>query len=128
FQYYLFEVPQNDHVTSTYISCHGNEKADRQGVLKILGLHDERFWNEEDCKFRAHWEVNRMNQDRHRMDKSFTGYSGIEQEDAVLAVSMAPIVTRAKEHLVAAVRAVMHLRARLLESVRRSQAGEDPLG
>ncbi|NYT68281.1 Rieske 2Fe-2S domain-containing protein [Pusillimonas noertemannii] len=128
FQYYLFEVPQNDHVTSTYVICHGDEKADRQGVLQILGLLDERFWNEEDCKFRAHWEVNRMNQDRHRMDKSFTGFSGIEQEDAVLAISMGPIVNRAKEHLVAADRAVMHLRARLMESVRRCQAGEDPIG
>jgi len=128
FQYFLFEIPQNDHVTSTYIVCHGNQKADRPGVLKILGLHDERFWNEKDCKFRASWDVNNMNQDRHRMDKSFTGFSGIEQEDAVLSISMGPIVDRTKEHLVAADRAVMQLRARLLESVRRCQAGEDPIG
>lgn len=30
--------------------------------------------------------------------------------------------------MVAADRAVMHLRARLLESVRRNEAGEDPIG
>lgn len=128
FQYFLFEVPQNDHVTSTYIVCHGNEKADREGVLRILGLLDERFWNDEDCRFRASWDVNQMNQDRHRMDKSFTGFSGIEQEDAVLAISMGAIVNRSKEHLVAADRAVAHLRSRLMESIQRVQSGKDPIG
>lgn len=128
FQYFLFEVPQNDGVTSTYVICHGQERCDREGVIKILGLHDERFWSARDSRFRASWEDNRMNQDRHRMNKSFTGFSGIEQEDAVLAVSMGPIVNRAKEHLVPADRAVVHLRSRLKESVRRVQAGEDPIG
>ena len=128
FQYFLFEVPQNDHVTSTYIVCHGQKKADRHGVKAILGLNDERFWREEDCLFRASWEVNRMNQDRHRMNTSFAGFSGIEQEDAVLAVSMGPIVDRTKEHMVPADRAVVHLRARLLESIRRAAEGGDPIG
>lgn len=128
FQYFLFEVPQNDHVTSTYIVCHGEKKADRHGVKAILGLNDERFWREEDCRFRASWEDNRMNQDRHRMGTSFAGFSGIEQEDAVLAVSMGPIVDRTKEHMVPADRAVVHLRARLLESIRRVEAGGDPVG
>lgn len=128
FQYFLFEIPQNDGVTSTYIICHGNEKADREAVIKILGLNDKRFWNDDDCRFRASWEVNRMNQDRHRMGSSFAGFSGIEQEDAVLAISMGPIVNRSKEHLVPADRAVVHLRTRLMESLRRMEAGGDPIG
>jgi phthalate 4,5-dioxygenase len=128
FQYFLFEVPQDDHVTSTYIICHGEKKADRHGVKAILGLNDERFWREEDCRFRASWENNRMNQDRHRLGTSFAGFSGIEQEDAVLAVSMGPIVDRTKEHMVPADRAVVHLRARLLESIRRVEEGGDPVG
>jgi phthalate 4,5-dioxygenase oxygenase subunit len=128
FQYFLFEVPQNDGVTSTYIICHGEKKAERDGVKAILGLQDERFWNEQDCIFRAHWNVNKMNQDRHKMGKSFAGFSGIEQEDAVLAVSMGPIVNRTKEHLVPADRAVVHLRARLMESMQRVEQGGDPIG
>lgn len=128
FQYFLFEVPQTDGVTSTYIVCHGETKADRHGVKSILGLNDERFWKEEDCRFRASWEDNRMNQDRHRMDTSFAGFSGIEQEDAILAISMGPIVDRTKEHIVPADRAVVHLRARLLESIRLVEEGGDPIG
>jgi phthalate 4,5-dioxygenase oxygenase subunit len=46
----------------------------------------------------------------------------------VLTVSMGPIVDRTKEHVVAADRAVLHLRARLLESVRRHEDGLDPIG
>ena len=128
FQYFLFEVPATDGVTSTYIVCHGQTKADKQGVKGILGLNDPRFWNEQDCTFRAHWHVNKMNQDRHRMGTSFAGFSGIEQEDAVLSVSMGPVVDRTKEHLVPADRAVVHLRARLLESIRRVEEGGDPIG
>jgi len=41
---------------------------------------------------------------------------------------MGPIVERHKEVLVAADMAVVRLRERLLESVRRNEAGQDPLG
>jgi hypothetical protein len=43
-----------------------------------------------------------MNQDRDRMHENWSGFSGIEQEDAVIAVSMGPVVDRTKENLVAA--------------------------
>ena len=62
------------------------------------------------------------------MKDSWTGYSGIEQEDVIMALSMGPVVDRTKETLVAADRAVVHLRRRLLESVRRHEAGEQPIG
>ena len=62
------------------------------------------------------------------MATNWTGYTGIEQEDAVLALSMGPIVDRRKEHVVAADHGVIHLRARLLESVRRNENGEPPIG
>jgi phthalate 4,5-dioxygenase oxygenase subunit len=54
--------------------------------------------------------------------------SGIEQEDAILAVSMGPIVDRSLEHLVAADVAIVRLRRRLLEAVRMVEAGQEPLG
>ena len=62
------------------------------------------------------------------MKQSWTGFSGIEQEDAILAISMGPIVNRTKEHLVPADSAVMRLRKRLLEAVRMVEKGEEPIG
>ena len=92
-----------------------------------MGLDDARFWNERDCEFRASWDSG-MNQDRDRMHENWSGFSGIEQEDAVIAVSMGPVVDRTKEYLVAADQAVVYLRRRLLESVRRVEGGGDPIG
>jgi phthalate 4,5-dioxygenase oxygenase subunit len=126
-QYFVFEVPQTDGATSTYIIVHGPNPVDRDRVIELMGLHDGRFWNDVDCNFRASW-ADGMGQDRSRMDRDWTGFSGIQQEDALMAMSMGPIFDRTKEHVVAADRAVLHLRARLLESVRRNEAGEEPIG
>jgi phthalate 4,5-dioxygenase len=62
------------------------------------------------------------------MHENWSGFSGIEQEDAVIAVSMGPVVDRPKEYLVAADQAVVYLRRRLLESVRRVEGDGDPIG
>jgi phthalate 4,5-dioxygenase oxygenase subunit len=69
-----------------------------------------------------------LGQDRALMATNWTGYAGIEQEDAVLSLSMGPILDRRKEHMIAADYGVIHLRARLLESVRRNENGEPPIG
>ena len=127
FQFYVFEVPQDDHKTSTYLVCHGEKPVDREDIKRIMGLDNPRFWREEDCEFRASWD-DRLGQDRSRMDEDWSGFAGIEQEDAIIAVSMGPIVERHKEVLVAADMAVVRLRERLLESVRLNEAGKDPLG
>jgi len=87
-------------------------------IIRLMGLDDARFWNERDCEFRASWDSD-MNQDRARMHENWTGFS---------AVSMGPIVDRTKEYLVAGDQAVVYLRRRLLESVRRVEAGGDPIG
>lgn len=129
FEYHLFEIPIDDEHTSTFIVCHGDEPADHDQVISVLGLSDPRFWNERDCAFRVSWE-DRLGQDRARMRRgeSFAGYSGIEQEDMVLAYSQGPIVDRTKEMLVPADRAVVHMRRRLLDSLRRMEAGGEPIG
>ncbi len=127
FQFYVFEVPQDDHKTSTYLVCHGEKPVDREDIKRIMGLDDRRFWREEDCEFRASWD-DHLGQDRAGMSEDWSGFSGIEQEDAIIAVSMGPIVERHKEVLVAADMAVVRLRERLLESVRLNEAGQDPLG
>lgn len=127
FQVYVFEVPQHDGRTSTYLVNHGPHPVPRSDFLRIFGLDDERFFDDETCQFVATWE-DRLGQDRAAMKDSWTGYSGIEQEDLIMALSMGPIVDRSKEVLVAADRAVLHLRRRLLESVRLHEAGGEPIG
>jgi phthalate 4,5-dioxygenase oxygenase subunit len=92
-----------------------------------MGLDDERFWDPVTCQFHANW-ADRLGQNRAAMKENWTGYSGIEQEDAILAISMGPIVNRTKEHLVPADSAVMRLRRRLLEAVRMVEKGEEPIG
>lgn len=127
FEFFVFEAPQDDYKTSTYIVVHGDKPIDRSTIISLLGLDDERFWSEKDCEFRASWDT-KMYQDRAGMSENWTGLSGIEQEDAVMALSMGPIVDRSKELLVAADKAVVHLRKLLLENVRRLQAGQEPIG
>lgn len=126
FQIYVFEVPQHDGRTSTYLISHGPHPVPRSEMLRIFGLDDERFFDDDTCQFDAGW-ADGLGQDRAAMKDNWSGYSGIEQEDLIMALSMGPIVDRTKEVLVAADRAVVHLRRRLLESVRRHEAGEDPI-
>ena len=62
------------------------------------------------------------------MNDVWSGLGGLVPEDASIGASMGPIVERHKEVLVAADAAVVRLRARLLESVRRHEAGGEPFG
>jgi phthalate 4,5-dioxygenase oxygenase subunit len=127
FQFFTFEVPMSDTQTATYVVGHGPAAMDRDAIIGVLGLDDERFWNDRDCNFRASW-ADGLGQDRALMATNWTGYAGIEQEDAVLSLSMGPILDRRKEHMIAADYGVIHLRARLLDSVRRNENGESPIG
>lgn len=127
FQFYVFEVPQHDERTSTYLICHGPHPVARADILGIMGLDDGGFFDDDSCEFGATWS-DRLGQDRDAMKQTWSGYKGIEQEDLIMALSMGPISDRSQEKLVAADRAVVHLRRRLLESVRRNEAGETPIG
>lgn len=127
FQFYVFEVPMHDEMTATYLVFHGPEPQDRQLIIDTMGLADPRFWNDTDCCFRASWD-DRLGQDRASLDRNWSGFAGIEQEDAVIAMSMTPIVDRTKEYLVPSDEGVIRLRRRLLESVALNEAGKDPLG
>jgi phthalate 4,5-dioxygenase oxygenase subunit len=127
FQYYVFTAPQSDAVTSYFIVAHGDKPIDRQRSIEWTGIADPNLWNDVDCNFRIDW-ADGLGQDRSKLSEDWSGLSGVGVEDWVLAVSMGPVLDRTKEHVVAADRAVMHLRARLLESVRRNETGQDPIG
>jgi len=119
----VFETPADDETTSTFIVIHSNQPVDRNKVVATLGIDDPRFWSEKDCVFKAAWD-NGFLQDRARMDASWTGLRGLEQEDAVISLSMGAIFDRSIEHLVAADRAVAALRKILLRTAERLEQGE----
>jgi phthalate 4,5-dioxygenase len=127
YQFFVFEVPQSDVRTSTYIIAHGPQPFERKKMLAVLGLDNERLWNEKDCDYRAS-EDNLFGQERSKMDLAWSGLTGLVPEDASIGVSMGPVVERHKEMLVAADAAVVRLRQRLLDSLRRHESGLDPFG
>jgi phthalate 4,5-dioxygenase oxygenase subunit len=127
YQFFVFEVPQDDYKTSTYIVAHGPKPFDRDKMKAVLGLDNPKLWNESDCEYLATRE-NRYGQNLSRMADTWSGLPGLVPEDASIGVSMTPIVERHKELLVAADSAVVRLRHRLLESVRLSESGQLPLG
>jgi phthalate 4,5-dioxygenase len=127
YQFFVFEVPQDDYKTSTYIVAHGPKPFDRDKMKAVLGLDNPKLWNEKDCEYLATRE-NRYGQDISRMAETWSGLPGLLPEDASIGVSMTPIVERHKELLVAADSAVVRLRHRLLDSVRLCESGLPPLG
>jgi phthalate 4,5-dioxygenase oxygenase subunit len=121
----VFETPADDTNNTTHIVIHGPKPADRKAFATLLGLDDPAFWSETDYRFKATWD-NRFGQDRAKMKRNWTGLSGIEQEDAVIALSMGPLIDRSQEHLVPGDRVIIHLRKRLLECAKQAQKGEEP--
>jgi nitrite reductase/ring-hydroxylating ferredoxin subunit len=125
--FYVWETPDDDYSTSTFIAAYSDTPFTREYLLQILGLHDKRFYDEQTCNFLASWDDGFL-QDRAGMRINWTGFQGIEVEDAVTALSYGPLFDRSKENLVTADMAVVRLRRRMLENVRRVEAGEMPLG
>ena len=125
--YFVFEVAADDYNTSTFLVIDGDQPVDRERVIKILGLDDPRFYSRETNNFLM-TASQCWGQDRAKMDKNWSGLRGLEQEDAVMSLSMGAIMDRTKEHLVTADRAVIRLRRRLIESIKQVQEGGDPIG
>jgi len=123
----VFETPMDDESTATYIVTHSERALDYDEITHVVGLDDERFWSRKDCEFRATWD-DRLGQDRSDMRTNWTGFHGIQREDAIMAISSGPILDRTREHLVAADQAVVRLRRRLMDCVDLVAAGRAPLG
>lgn len=126
FSAWVLETPQDDEHTSTYmIDASPTVPLSREARLRRSGLSEERFYK--DNNFLADWS-DRLGQDRESMRQrlSWTGFSGISQEDAIITTSMGPLFDRTREHLVPADAAIVRLRRRLLEAVRAFQDGKAP--
>src|SRR3546814_17445512 len=59
----VWETPDDDYSTSTFITVYANQPIEDSWILGILGLEDEPVWNEPDCNYRGPWE-NALLQDR----------------------------------------------------------------
>jgi len=70
-------------------------------MIALMGLSDSRYWSEDDCDFRRPGrEPVWPGPPTHA--RELDGFSGVEQEDAIIAMSMGPLFDRSKEHLVPA--------------------------
>lgn len=123
----IWETPNDDTSTSTFFVAYGDQPISRDYLLRFLGLHDPRFYDQRTCDFLADW-ANGFFQDRGTMAANWTGFQGIEVEDAVISMSAGSILDRSRENLVPADLAVYRLRKRLLDNLQRMEAGEVPLG
>ncbi len=124
----VFDVPIDDEHTASYlIDASATRQLDLQERLKRSGMTEERFYANN--TFVANWDYGYW-QDRDAMKKklNWSGFKGITQEDAVISTSMGPIYDRTQEHLVAADAAIVRLRKRLLDCLKKMEKGEEPIG
>lgn len=123
----VWETPLDDETTATFIVIYSSKPVDKAWALATLGLDDPRVWTEADPDYKASWE-NGFFQDRDAMHANWTGFRGVEQEDAAIGLSYGPIFDRTRENLVAADLAVVRLRRRLLQAVKLMKEGQPALG
>jgi phthalate 4,5-dioxygenase len=92
-------------------------------------LHARRGIDLDENDFRFAQKSNNWLQDRDAMDSgSWTGIEGFQNQDIAAQESMGRISNRTREHLGMSDVAVIRMRKRMLENVRRFQAGETLIG
>ncbi|MEA2953880.1 MAG: phthalate 4,5-dioxygenase [Alphaproteobacteria bacterium] len=125
-------VPIDDENTMLYFARYNFERSvdaeERQrheawsGFRKGVDLDDEyRMMRNRD---------NNWLQDREGMKRgtSFSGIQGVQAEDAIVQESMGPLYDRSREHLGTSDLAIVRMRRLMLDSVKRFEKGETPLG
>jgi phthalate 4,5-dioxygenase len=122
-------VPVDDERTMFYgvfFSQDGlpvDEDAQRRKHHVVPGTDLDRNW------FRLANIDNWFLQDRAAMKNgSYTGIKGFTNQDMACQESMGVVVDRTQEHLGTSDVAIIRMRRRMLEALRRSEAGETPLG
>ena len=124
-----FFVPLDDVRTMFYgvfFSRDGapvDEAATRAKHHVVPGTDLDRAW------FRLGNADNWFNQDREAMrNGSYTGIAGFTNQDMACQESMGPVVDRTREHLGTSDVAIIRMRKRMLEALRRFEAGEPLVG
>lgn len=127
FLFTVFEVPEDDTHTSTYIVVHGNASVSEDKIVELLGLDDTRYYDRKSCVYTSSW-ANNFGQDRELMKDNWSGLRGVEVEDATIALSQGPLYDRSKEHLVPADQGVVRVRRALLSAVKVAAENGTPPG
>jgi phthalate 4,5-dioxygenase oxygenase subunit len=100
-----------------------DEEATRREHHCVPGVDLDRNW------YKLANEDNWFNQDREAMKNgSWTGINGFSNQDMACQESMGPIADRSAEHLGTSDIAIIRMRKRMLEAVRRFQDGEPLIG
>ena len=122
-------VPVDDERTMFYgiFFSQQNAPVDEAAMRKLYhvepGIDLDRNW------YKRANEENWFNQDREAMKNgSWTGIEGFSNQDMACQESMGPIVDRTQEHLGTSDIAIIRMRKRMLEAVRRFQNGEPLIG
>jgi phthalate 4,5-dioxygenase oxygenase subunit len=117
---------QNAMLFDVYHAQNGtpvDEAALRRSVRAVKGE------DLDDDYYRFATRQNKWLQDRAAMkDGSWTGVEGFQNQDIMAQESMGPIVERSLEHLGTSDIAIIRMRRRLLEDIRRFQAGDALIG
>ena len=127
FLFTVFEVPEDDTQTATYIVVHGKAPVSEDKIIELLGLDDTRYYDRKSCVYTSTWADN-FGQNRQLMSESWTGLRGVEVEDATIALSQGPFYDRSKEHLVPADQAVVRVRRTLLNAIKIAAENRTPPG
>jgi len=122
-------VPVDDEHTMHYSIWHSltgmpiDERRQREFYGMRPGIDLDEYWRP-----RANMS-NWYQQDREEMKRgSWTGIASLMIQDAACQETMGPITDHTKEKLGTSDVAIIHLRRRLLESIRRFIAGAPPIG
>ncbi|MBD3730902.1 MAG: Rieske 2Fe-2S domain-containing protein [Sphingomonadales bacterium] len=121
------EVPMDDEETASYVLTYSADApVDREREARMFGFESP-LYDPVTCDFDFQWS-GAFGQDRSSMDRSWSGYAGVELEDMAISASIGPDWDRTREHLVESDIAIVHLRRRLMEALRLFDQGEAPIG
>jgi len=122
-------VPMDTENTMLFDVFYAQNGTPVDGAALRRSLHAQPGVDLDERWFRFAKRENRWKQDRTAMAAgSWTGIMGFQNQDIAAQESMGRIVDRSREHLGTSDVAVIRMRRRLLETLRRSQAGEALVG
>ena len=118
-------VPYDDTHTAQIVTYWDKDRPiDRERILRVLGLDQSGVWIDDHIKQNPE---NNWMQDRAAMRRgSWSGLTGLGQEDSAVNLSQGPILDRTRETLVPADVACIHVRKMLLNELERTPDAAAP--